>query len=126
MKIGLSIFFAFFMCSQLLASPYTASSEAESFEEENELGYSDEDILSGRGGLSNNHPGNIFFRRVINDHKKEYLKLTARRDKAEMVNEILDFFKDERVRFMKRNSEGVWKELLRNRAYSKVSQALRE
>ena len=31
------------------------------------------DVLSGRGGRINNHPGNITFRTVVEDYKREYL-----------------------------------------------------
>ena len=31
------------------------------------------DVLSGRGGRINNHPGNITFRTVVEDYRREYL-----------------------------------------------------
>ena len=34
----------------------------------------DEDVLSGRGGLSNKHPGNHLFRRIVSQNKEAYQK----------------------------------------------------
>jgi len=36
------------------------------------------DVLSGRGGRINNHPGNIYFRKLVTEEKVKYLSMQKR------------------------------------------------
>lgn len=48
------------------------------------------DVLSGRGGRINNHPGNITFRLVCQDYKREYLDPRTRKlEKAHVAARLV-------------------------------------
>ena len=48
------------------------------------------DVLSGRGGRINNHPGNITFRTVVEDYKREYLDPRTRKlEKAHVAARLV-------------------------------------
>ena len=48
------------------------------------------DVLSGRGGRINNHPGNITFRTVVEDYKREYLDPRIRKlEKAHVAARLV-------------------------------------
>lgn len=50
----------------------------------------DHDVLSGRGGRINNHPGNVAFRRIVEDYKKEYLDPRTRKlEKAHVAARLV-------------------------------------
>lgn len=51
------------------------------------LVYQEKDVLFGRGGVSNNHPGNIFWRGVCNEYLMQYIK-TPKNDKKKVAEEI--------------------------------------
>ncbi|KAL7521391.1 hypothetical protein ACHAWX_006063, partial [Stephanocyclus meneghinianus] len=89
-----------------------------------------QDILFGRGGLTNRHFGNKKYRDVINEHRKEYVeakKVDKPRVAKRVVKKILsDGFASSSVRFLKRDDNGYWVEVDEHEAVCKVSQALRE
>ena len=48
------------------------------------------DVLSGRGGRINNHPGNITFRRIVEEYKVEYLDPRTRKlEKAHVAARLV-------------------------------------
>ena len=48
------------------------------------------DVLSGRGGRINNHPGNIAFRRIVEEYKVEYLDPRTRKlEKAHVAARLV-------------------------------------
>lgn len=50
----------------------------------------DNDVLSGRGGRINNHPGNIAFRTIVEDYKHEYLDPRTRKlEKAHVAARLV-------------------------------------
>jgi hypothetical protein len=85
------------------------------------------DVLCGRGGLTNNAPGNVFFRRLVRMKQESYL-LATKREKAGVAREIVDMVRalDPPGRFLKKDSNGVWVEIGDRKAREKTSQALRE
>jgi hypothetical protein len=89
-----------------------------------------QDILFGRGGLTNRHFGNKKYRDVINEYRKEYVeakKVDKPRVAKRVVKKILsDGFASSSVRFLKRDDNGYWVEVDEHEAVCKVSQALRE
>ncbi|KAL3765942.1 hypothetical protein ACHAWO_005891 [Cyclotella atomus] len=89
------------------------------------------DILFGRGGLTNRHYGNKKYRDVINEFRQEYVdarKVEKPRVAKRVVKKILSpDFADSPVRFLKRDdTNGLWVEVDAHEASYKVSQALRE
>ena len=88
----------------------------------------DNDVLLGRGGLSNRHPGNIVYRQHILEHQREY-KLLKTDAKTEMSMEVVAWVKKRGGRFLKRdeNAPGQPYYIATDvTARQKVSQALRE
>jgi len=90
--------------------------------------YQDKDILAGRGGLANKHPGNRIFRRLVAHNKSLYQeRLRAKVQPDLIIQSILQALQDNGVRFLKHDKNtGQWNELSTQEAWSKTSQALRE
>lgn len=90
---------------------------------------SQNDVLCGRGGLTNHHPGNVFFRRLVRIKQESYLRAT-KREKAGVAREIVDIIRNlsPSGRFLKKDTRnpGVWIEIGDRKAREKTSQALRE
>ena len=90
---------------------------------------SQNDVLCGRGGLTNHHPGNVFFRRLVRIKQEAYLK-ASKREKAGVAREIVDLIRSlsPSGRFLKKDPQnpGVWIEIGDRKAREKTSQALRE
>lgn len=129
MRISMFILFTFILSIRLSAATYHVilDDESEYTEDEYENGFEDNDILLGRGGLTNNHYGNKEYRKVIKVFKADYRKLRKKADKADVVRHILDLCSYWGARFMKFNElDGLWEEVDYSHAYGKTSQALRE
>lgn len=90
---------------------------------------SQNDVLCGRGGLTNHHPGNVFFRRLVRMKQESYL-LATKREKAGVAKEIVDLIRclTPSGRFLKKDAQnpGHWIEIGDRKAREKTSQALRE
>lgn len=87
---------------------------------------SPKDVLSGRGGATNNHPGNKTFRAIVADHMPEYLA-ARKKEKANIAKRIVSLIKQDGGRFLKRSSDSdTWLEVSDKKATEKTSQALRE
>jgi len=85
-----------------------------------------DDVLCGRGGETNHHPGNVQYRGLVKKYQRLYLK-AKRRDKPKIARLIVDTVRRRRGRFLKKDSaSGVWKDVGNNKAREKTSQALRE
>lgn len=88
----------------------------------------DEDILFGRGGRTNNHPGNVRLREIVNKYRQAYNQ--ARKvDKPKVSRLIVSALRkaDPPSRFLRHNEEtGRWENVGDKRASEKVSQTLRE
>jgi hypothetical protein len=89
--------------------------------------FTDSDVLCGRGGLTNNAKGNVFFRRMVRIKQESYL-LASKRQKAGVAREIVEMVRalDPPGRFLKKDTNGVWVEIGDRKAREKTSQALRE
>lgn len=97
--------------------------------ESNGVTPNDTDVLCGRGGDINSHPGNITFRNLVNSNKRVYLTSRFKREKRCIAERILKDIKrqDPPGRFLTRNSKsGPWYEISEEKARDKTSQALRE
>jgi hypothetical protein len=85
-----------------------------------------DDVLCGRGGETNHHPGNVQYRGLVKKYQRLYLK-AKRRDKPKIARLIVDTVRRRTGRFLKKDPvAGVWKDVGNNKAREKTSQALRE
>jgi hypothetical protein len=88
--------------------------------------YRDNDVLSGRGGGTNVHPGNRDFRDLINMHRKTYLQ-AKKNDKPAISRAIVRKIRENNGRFLKKNEKaGLWFEIGDDASREKTSQALRQ
>jgi hypothetical protein len=84
-----------------------------------------DDVLFGRGGFTNTHPGNIRFRQYALELRSRY-ELSSKEEKLSISQLLVDGVKSEGRRFLERGSDGEWHEVMGNGARKKASQALRE
>lgn len=88
--------------------------------------FNDNDVLSGRGGGTNVHPGNRNFRDLINLHRRAYLK-ARKNDKPAISRAIVRSIRETNGRFLKKDEKtGLWFEVGDDAAREKTSQALRQ
>jgi len=100
-------------------APVAASTEGTSV-------FDDNDVLSGRGGGTNVHPGNRNFRDLINLHRRAYLK-ARKNDKPAISRAIVRTIRESNGRFLKKDEKsGLWFEIGDDAAREKTSQALRQ
>lgn len=97
------------------------------------------DVLLGRGGGTNNHSGNVKFRKLVNEHKLRYLAC-SKVEKPRVAREVVQLWRkmDPPGRFLARKDEtkkgpgsvkdasNVWYEVGDKKAREKASQCLRE
>lgn len=84
--------------------------------------YVDSDVLCGRGGGTNVHPGNRHFRELINLHRRAYLK-ARKNDKPSISRAIVRAVRENNGRFLKRDEKsGLWLEIGDDAAREKTSQ----
>jgi hypothetical protein len=85
------------------------------------------DVICGRGGKANSHPGNISFRSEALKLRSWY-ESSSKSEKYTISNMLVDFVKERGGRFLKRDGEnpGRWLECDGNDVRKKASQALRE
>ena len=85
------------------------------------------DVLSGRGGGTNNFIGNRNFRKVIKENKEKYI-LLSRKEKSRLVFDIVKKIRARGGRFLVKDSEVSkgWRDIGDDKARDKTSQALRE
>ncbi|ACI65611.1 predicted protein [Phaeodactylum tricornutum CCAP 1055/1] len=100
-------------------APVVASKEGINF-------FHDADVLSGRGGGTNVHPGNRNFRDMINLHRRAYLK-ARKNDKPAISRAIVRSIRESKGKFLKKDEKtGLWFEIGDDAAREKTSQALRQ
>eukprot|EP00536_Pseudo-nitzschia_multiseries_P001803 jgi/Psemu1/63352/estExt_Genemark1.C_230102 len=86
------------------------------------------DVLYGRGGGTNHHPGNKRYRQMVEGRKHDYL-YSKRLEKPVIAFDIIKKWRDQTPlgRFLKQDQEtGLWNDVGDKRAREKTSQALRE
>ncbi|CAB9501337.1 expressed unknown protein [Seminavis robusta] len=87
----------------------------------------DNDILFGRGGMSNNAEGNRRYQKVIEQWGSHYSTLAGRKAKTQLAWEIYYQLRNEGFRFLKRdNGSQYWTEASDDACRKKISQRLRE
>ncbi|KAL3769179.1 hypothetical protein ACHAW5_000649 [Stephanodiscus triporus] len=88
--------------------------------------YSRNDVLCGRGGGTNVHPGNRRFRDLINSNRRAYIK-ARKNDKPAISRSIVRSIRKMDGRFLKKDVKtGDWFEIGDDFAREKTSQALRQ
>lgn len=89
----------------------------------------DHDVLCGRGGKANNHPGNVRFRELVKQKKPTYVALRFKREKGLISEGIVNEIKrlDPPGRFLIYDGKvKQWLEISERKAKRKTAQALRE
>jgi len=87
----------------------------------------DMDILLGRGGKSNHHPGNKRYREEIENFKTAYTSLTTKDDKTDLTRQVVEYILHYGGRFLELDkTNNLWYLIPDAKARRKVSQALRE
>ncbi|VEU44098.1 unnamed protein product [Pseudo-nitzschia multistriata] len=88
----------------------------------------DHDVMYGRGGGTNHHPGNKRYRKMVEDRKVKYVN-SKRLDKPLVALEIIKEWRAQWPpgRFLKQDeATGLWNDVGEKKAREKTSQALRE
>lgn len=87
----------------------------------------DDDVLFGRGGYSNKHPGNIRYRAKALELRSWYEQPGTSKEEKYRISELLvESVTNEGHRFLEKGKDGLWHEVIGNGARKKASQALRE
>jgi hypothetical protein len=87
------------------------------------------DVLCGRGGTINSHPGNEQYRTFVERKKRVYLTARFKREKRLIAQSIVDEIRklDPPGRFLLKEANGdYWLDVGDEKARDKTSQALRE
>ena len=88
----------------------------------------DLDVLMGRGGRSNHHPGNHYYLSLIAKTKPRYKECTTKSEKTRVAQDVVDFIHHERKgRFLELEKEtDRWYVVENKKARTKAGQALRD
>eukprot|EP00567_Pseudictyota_dubia_P006260 CAMPEP_0197433104 /NCGR_PEP_ID=MMETSP1175-20131217/1035_1 /TAXON_ID=1003142 /ORGANISM="Triceratium dubium, Strain CCMP147" /LENGTH=264 /DNA_ID=CAMNT_0042961375 /DNA_START=193 /DNA_END=987 /DNA_ORIENTATION=+ len=88
--------------------------------------FTEADVLCGRGGGTNNHAGNKYFRKLVEEHRDQYF-LAKKLEKAQISRKIVAIIRDRGGRYLRRDeSTRKWCDIGDKQATLKTSQALRE
>jgi hypothetical protein len=88
--------------------------------------FNQQDVLCGRGGMSNHHPGNEWYRRLIRSNRPLY-RACPKHTKLLVAKAIVQAVQEQQGRFLERDFDtGVWYVIPYKRAVDKTSQGLRE
>jgi hypothetical protein len=82
------------------------------------------DVILRRGRIFHDHPGNVRMRGCIDFFKQDY-KSAPLGEKANIASKIVQTIKEERGRFLERDGDGWWVEVLDKEAGKRVSKAIR-
>jgi len=61
------------------------------------------DILLGRGGKTNHHPGNARYLKIVEGKQVEYMHIPSRAEKTEYAMNMVRDFRQDGIRFLKKN-----------------------
>ena len=132
--------------NELVESPFTSErndSKSKTKGSENDWNHITKpgahDVLLGRGGGTNNHSGNIKFRKLVNEHKMRYLAC-SKVEKPKVAREVVAIWRklEPPGRFLARkddtkrgpgsvkSTDNIWYEVGDKKAREKASQCLRE
>ena len=93
----------------------------------NEIQVTNQDVLFGRGGLTNRHIGNLRYRDIIALHRADYVR-ASKVEKPNVARRIVKAIRTGKNpgRFLRKGDDGKWQEVSDKEASWKASQALRE
>mmetsp|Transcript_10082 Transcript_10082/g.18142 ORF Transcript_10082/g.18142 Transcript_10082/m.18142 type:complete len:460 (-) Transcript_10082:125-1504(-) len=116
--------------SLLRSSPQPAShpdNEAMATVVTEEITITDQDVLFGRGGLTNRHIGNLRYRDIISIHRLDYVR-AQKTEKPNVARRIVKAIRTGKNpgRFLRKGDHGKWIAVSDKEAAWKASQALRE
>ena len=85
------------------------------------------DVLCGRGGGTNNHPGNLIYRQFVEDEQLNYTQ-SPKSDKILYSNNVVQRIRnqDPPGRFLQKNNSNTYDDIGDQKAREKTSQCLRE
>lgn len=86
--------------------------------------YTDKDVLSGRGGGTNLHAGNRFYRQLILSNRTAYDD-ASKAMKPEIARQIVEQIRNSGGRFLRKDKDGEYRDIGETEAKEKTSQALR-
>ncbi|KAL7494454.1 hypothetical protein ACHAWT_003147 [Skeletonema menzelii] len=87
----------------------------------------EDDILRGRGGYTNHHPGNIKFRNAARALREEYRRAETGRNQKYLISvQLVRNVKAYGGKFLEKGKDNLWYEMDENAARKKASQVLRE
>ncbi|KAL3944757.1 MAG: hypothetical protein SGBAC_001176 [Bacillariaceae sp.] len=86
----------------------------------------DSDIVCGRGGLANKHPGNRLLRRICNENRELYQCSMNPVYKQCLILSIFTAIQQNGGSFLTRTKDGSWQEISDKKAKEKTAQLLRE
>lgn len=86
-----------------------------------------QDVLFGRGGLTNHHIGNLRYRDIIELHRRDYIH-ASKTEKPNVARRIVKAIRTgpNSGRFLRKDEHGKWQVVDDREATWKASQALRE
>jgi hypothetical protein len=85
----------------------------------------DDDVLFGRGGFANKHPGNIRFRKTALELRRVYERSPSKEEKYHISQILVESVTSEGGRFLEKGKDGEWHPVIGG-IRKKASQALRE
>lgn len=86
----------------------------------------EKDVLFGRGGGTNRHRGNMYFRDLVSESQPRYLQ-ARKLEKTAISKTIIAHIRSRKGRFLKWNpGTDLWEDVGDRKAVEKASQALRE
>eukprot|EP00934_Nitzschia_sp_Nitz4_P005608 Nitzschia sp. Nitz4//scaffold4_size323378//79257//80345//NITZ4_000638-RA/size323378-processed-gene-0.185-mRNA-1//-1//CDS//3329553333//5598//frame0 len=85
----------------------------------------DNDVLLGRGGRSNHHPGNKRYREEVKNLRTWYSGISDKDEKTDLSQCLVDYVHSYNGRFLEKDTKG-WYQVPNIVARRKASQALRE
>lgn len=87
---------------------------------------SDKDVLLGRGTTIDKHPGNRYFRKLLADHRKEYMSASKKIRKFLIATSVVEHIHKMHGRFLQQDNEtGFWFPVDDGVAREKASRGLR-
>ena len=104
------------------AAPLTASSAEDSSSTRSD-GVRRNDVLCGRGGRSNVHPGNRLFRRLVNHNRRLYQNSDSPLQKHYLIVSIIIAIERTGGRFLRKDENNRWERVTPSIAHRKTAQA---
>jgi len=94
--------------------------------QQQEPGYTDKDVLFGRGGRTNRHPGNIKFRKELENIRQWYIGCKTKQEKSRISKLMIDWIHSNGGRFLVKDDTEKWVAANSKVVRKKVNQAIRD